>query len=328
MSRGLIFVLLYFAIPPLSLKIGKMMKDQAKYSIYGRQRSRTAINQDAEAGFNARLAERKAFTKRDPRTKPIPFKIMYLGMLIVGAIASFFIGLFELKFKWAMLAWLINFGSMAFSYITADEIVVERNKVLERMLSLKHSKMGLVSDSKSNPILQEEIQVIEWHDDLVTPRKLYLYMPTTFDSLQVNGFLESFNLIFNSHGQWIANMEDETHRGFDFNAGVASLRVSPPLPQRADWHERYLLNEKVHWSFFPLAIGSENGIPIENEETGKIEHVLGFAVNSGQNKLSAKQGVIIGSEIVAAPQVLIAGGTGGGKALASDTEVIVVDKES
>lgn len=324
MGRGLRFLIMYLAIPPFVLWFGKMMKDQFKYSLYGRKRSQTAIAQEAEAGFNARLKERKDFTKRDPRTKPIPYKIIYIAIYALGAIGSFIVGTFDFKFKYAALMWLFNFGSMAFSYITADEIVVERKKVLERMLSLKQSKMGLVSESKSNPILPDEIEVLEWHDDLITPKRLYLYMPTTFDSLQVTSFLESFNLIFNSHGQWIANMEDENYTGFDFNAGVASLRVSPPLPQRADWHERYLLNEKVHWSFFPLAIGSENGIPIENEETGKVEHVLGFAVNSGQNKLSAKQGVTIGSEIVAAPQILIAGGTGGGKSLSVDTLVVTV----
>lgn len=323
MKIAIIYLILYLIGPPLTLKVGRYAKEQIKYSLYGRRRSNTAISQQASEGFNARLRKRTEFTMRDPRTEPIPYRIVFIGIYILGGIVAI-LGGFLGKFIFLLLAWGISAGGMAYSYITADPIVTERDKVIERMVSLKQSKMGLMSDNKTSPDPNQELRVIEWNDNLIAPKRLHLYMPTTFDNLQITGFLESFNLIFGSNGRWIENLNDEEYQGFDFNAGVASLRTSAPLPQRADWHERYLLNERIHWSFFPLAIGSENGVPVINEETGKQEHILGFAVNSGQNKLASKQGFKIGAEIVAAPQILIAGGTGGGKSLSVDTLVVTV----
>ena len=153
-------------------------------------------------------------------------------------------------------------------------------------------------------------------------------MPTDFDILSVDGFLESFNLVFGGNGQWIADVDDKQYSGFDFNAGVAAIKVSGKLPPMAMWSEMYLDKKDIHWSYFPLALGSENGVPIVNKETGETEHVLGFAVNSGQEKLSKKNGVQIGPEVTSSPQILIAGGTGGGKSLSSKTAVRVIKKES
>lgn len=329
MTLAIIFIILYASVPPAIFMGAKLAKEQIKYALFGRRKSRTAIqNENKKEGFNKKLIKRIKFTLKDPRKKPIPYRLIFILIYLIGAGLAIFGGLAE---NWAFLglALIAQYISIIFSAITAKSIISKRDAVLERMLDFKRNKMRLVNREKGVLVTPEmEIKVMEWDEDLVTPTKLHLYMPTDFDILHVEGFLESFNLIFNSNGQWIADETDEQHDGFDFNAGVAAIRVSPKLPSIANWHERYLNPKYIHWSYFPLALGSENGVPVYNEEEDRFESVLGFSVNSGQEKLSKKNEVKIGSEVVAAPMTLIAGGTGGGKSLVSTTVVkVIVDKD-
>ena len=325
MGKIILFVVLYFIVPPGIFAGAKALKSYIKSQMFGRKQSKTAITQgNIREGLNEKISKRIKFTLKDPRNSPIPFRLIFVLIYITGAIVAGIGGALG-KFSILMIALLIQYVDVIFAYGSANEIVTERDTVLRRMVELKSSKMKLVNKGKgiiTRP--SDEFKILKWSDDLVHPEKMHIYMPTDFDLLSINQFLESWNLVFGSEGQWIADKSDKQYGGFDFNAGVASLRVSPKLPQRADWHTRYLDPEHIHWGFFPLAIGSENGVPIYNEEIDATEHVLGFAVNSGQNKLSAKNDVVIGAEITSAPQVLIAGGTGGGKALASDTKVKVL----
>ena len=329
MTLAIIFIILYASVPPAIFMGAKFAKEQIKYALFGRRRSRTAIqHENKKEGFNQKLIKRIKFTLNDPRNKPIPYRIIFVLIYLIGAGLAIFGGLEE-NWEFLGLALMTQYISMIFSAITANSIVSRRDAVLERMLDFKKNKMKLVNREKGIFVTPEmEFKVMAWDEDLVTPTKLHLYMPTDFDILHVEGFLESFNLIFNSNGQWIADETDEQHDGFDFNAGVASIRVSPKLPSMAKWHERYLNPKYIHWSYFPLALGSENGVPVYNEEEDRFESVLGFSINSGQEKLSKKNGTKIGSEVVAAPMTLIAGGTGGGKSLVSTTVVkVVVDED-
>lgn len=318
----LIFAVLYLAFPPGLLAGLKALKNYIKDALFGRKRSRTAINaQNQKEGFNVKLSKRIKFTLKDPRNKPAPFRLLFILIYISGFILAI-IGGFTGKWGFLLLSFIVYYLSNVFAYISANKIVKERDTVLKRMLELKGSKMRFVNkDKNATPNPATEFKVLEWGDDLVSPVKMHLYMPTDFDILEVDRFLESFNLIFGANGQWISDDTDKDYGGFDFNAGVAAIKVSAKLPQRADWHMRYLSDKDIHWSYFPLALGSENGVPIYNEEKDTTEHVLGFAVNSGQEKLSKKNGVIIGPEITSAPQILIAGGTGGGKSLHVKTPV-------
>lgn len=327
LGKIILFVILYVVIPPGIFILTKIAKNQAKYAMFGRRRSRTAIKEEiTREGINSKIKKRIDFTLRDPRSKPIPFRLIFFLIYTLGIVVSVVGGINE-DFNYLLIAVAIAYVSMFFSIFTANRIVTEREKVLERMLELKGSRMKFVDRERgSAPNVNSEIKVIEWNEDLTVPSKLYLYMPTSFDILEIDRFMESFNLIFGEDGQWIADDTDEAHGGFDFNSGVAAIRVAPPLPKMAMWNERYLDPKYVHWSYFPLALGSENGVPVYNEEDDTWESVLGFAVNSGQEKLSNKNGVPTGGEITAAPQILIAGGTGGGKALSSETEVKVADE--
>lgn len=322
MTNIILFAIMYLIIPPGIFVLIKLGKDRLKYVMFGRRRSSTAIRAETQKdGINKEISKRLKFTIKDPRNAPIPFRLIFLAIYISGLIIAGLAG-WQSSSKLLGISIIIAYVSMIFSLISANRIVVEREQVLKRMLELKGSKMKLRDREKGMiPRIDREFKITEWHEDLINPIKMEIYMPTDFDLLSVDGFLESFNLIFGANGQWVS---DDNSGGFDFNAGVASIRVSPKLPQIAMWHERYLDPKHIHWSYFPLALGSENGVPLVNEETGETERVLGFAVNSGQEKLSKKNGVNIGPEIVAAPQVLVAGGTGGGKSLECTTPVKVV----
>lgn len=308
--------------------LGKALKDYLVNYFFGRRRSSTAVRSDStKEGINKKLSKRIKFTMRDTRKKPVPFKLIFILTYLTGATLAFFGGLNE-NINFLLVALAISYVNFIFSVISANGIVKKRDAVLKRMLELKGNKMRFVNKDKgSTPTPYSEFRVLEWSEDLKTPVKMHLFMPTEFDILQVDSFLESFNLNFGGNGQWISDDTDKQYGGFDFNAGVAAIKVSSPLPKMAMWHERYLNPKDVHWSFFPLALGSENGVPVFNDELNRTEHVLGFAVNGGQEKLSKKNEVVLGSEVTSSPQILIAGGTGGGKSLASDTKIkIIVDK--
>lgn len=326
MTNIILFSILYLMIPPGIFILTKLLKDRLKYVMFGRRKSSTAIRVSVQKdGINKEISKRLKFTIKDPRNTPIPFRLIFLAIYISGLFVSALAG-WQSSGKLFGISIIIAYVSMLFSLISANKIVVEREQVLKRMLELKGSKMRLRDREKGMiPRIDREFKITEWHEDLINPIKMEIYMPTDFDLLSVDGFLESFNLIFGANGQWVS---DDNSGGFDFNAGVASIRVSPKLPQIAMWHERYLDPKHIHWSYFPLALGSENGVPLVNEETGETERVLGFAVNSGQEKLSKKNGVNIGPEVVASPQILVAGGTGGGKSLECTTPIKVIIEKS
>lgn len=330
MKLGLliVFILLYLIVPPGSFWALKSLKNYIKGQLFGRRRSTTALKAEAQVeGFNQKLSKRTKFTMKDPRNKPIPFRLVFITIYLAGLAISA-VSAFTGGWKILLFSFILAYTSFFFSYFSANKVVKERDQVMKRMLELKQGKMRLVNKDKGViPTPANEFKVLEWHEDLVTPIKLHLYMPTDFDTLEVDGFLESFNRVFNSKGQWISDDTDEQYGGFDFNAGVAAIRVTTPLPQMAPWHERYLNPKDIHWSYFPLALGSENGVPIFNEELEQTEHVLGFAVNGGQEKLSKKNEVVIGKEVTSSPQILIAGGTGGGKSLSKDTPVRVISEK-
>lgn len=323
MATIILFIVLYIVIPPGIFALVKLGKDQLVRSYFKSFHS-TSKSKKQKEGINDKILKRLKFTIRDPRNKPIPFRIVFIAIYLIGLGVAMYGG-FNEETSSLILSIVIAYLAAVFSIASANRLVLERELVMSRMLELKGKKMRFVSKD-TVPNLASEIRVKEWSEDLTFPTKMYLYMPTDFDINEIKNFLQSFNLVFGEQGQWISDATDKKYGGFDFNAGVAALRVASPLPNKAMWHERYLDPKVIHWSYFPLALGSENGVPVYNEELDVTEQVLGFAVNSGQEKLSSKNETIIGNEITAAPQVLIAGGTGGGKALASDTKVKILKR--
>lgn len=310
MGLAILFLIIYFIFPMGIFKLLNMIKDYLKSYFFGRKRSTSAVRaQEVKESLSQKMTKRIKFTLSDPRKNPLPNKKIFISIYLLGvalSIAGGFLG------NWSILiaSIIISYGAILFSVFTANKIVKEREKVMKRMLEVKGSKMRYANKEKGYiPTPASEFRILQWDEDLITPIKMHIYLPTDFDQLSKDSFLESFNLIFGSNGQWIEDKEDEEYQGFNYVKGVASIRTTKKLPQRADWHERYLNKKDVHWSFFPLALGAENGVPVYNEELDIVEHVLGFAVNGGQEKLSKKNGVVLGSEVTSSPQVLIAGGT-------------------
>src|SRR5699024_4451231 len=106
-----------------------------------------------------------------------------------------------------------------------------------------------------------------------------------------------------------------------YENNVVHMYSVPPIPQKAPWSERYVLDPGISWSFLPIGLTAENGDEMKNTETGKNEYVIVFDVEGEQAKYSKEEEYAMGSEIVTSTMVLIAGGTGSGKALSSETPV-------
>ena len=59
--------------------------------------------------------------------------------------------------------------------------------------------------------------------------------------------------------------------------------------------------------FIPLGLSSRGGLPIKNPRRVKLKHVLEFDLDGTQKKYCDKNGIHIGSDIIASPMTLIAG---------------------
>lgn len=93
------------------------------------------------------------------------------------------------------------------------------------------------------------------------------------------------------------------------------ISLEAPLPRIAMWDPKYLENDLIQWSFFPLGLASKWGVPIPNEETGEVDRVVGFDVNGTQGKFMDKNGIPKNSDIMPSPHAILAGVTGGGKSV-------------
>ena len=207
-------------------------------------------------------------------------------------------------------------------------MIQEQENVKQRLYDTKKDIMGLMNSRNSDgPDFDSEFKILEWAPDNKTFNKVLLYIPTSFDDLRTESVIEKFNQNFGGGTAWVADTNSDTH-GWDFVGGRVTLKRTPALPQLAAWDEHYVLDSNVAWSFFPLAIGVENGVEMINPDTGKKENILGFDLQGLEGKLGKKKGFAVGPEIVAAPQVLIAGGTGGGKSLSEDTLVTKVIEDN
>lgn len=272
--------------------------------------------------LNSKISEALKFVLKLDKRKSlgIPNRAILVVIYIIGLIPTLFFAYSE---NYAMMALflLTPYWAYAFAITVYRPIKNDREELYLRLYTLKQSRMGLYNKGKKDVVdYNAEFQILEWEDDYISPSKLTLKIPPTFDSLAIEGFLEQFNVHFGNGSAWVADRSDPKVPGWDFNRGVATLVHTPPLPKMALWSDLYIKHENIAWSFFPIALGTENGVRITNPETGEDEYVLGFDVFGDQAKM-AKKGVQVGGEITQSPQVLIAGGTGGGKSLQVDTLV-------
>lgn len=268
--------------------------------------------------------ERITFTMKDKRDAQIGKKQVNLQnrqmfFLIWGiGLATVVLGAFLENWKIYIPSYFIFFFATGFGISASKDILEKREKMFRRMFEIAQSKMGLSSEFSENP--QQAIRVLEWADPL-KPNKVQFDVPTTFGQEGEEGFLRQFNQVFGNETAWVPFDDAENGvPGWNYEEGTATFRAVPPLPTIAPWDEHYVIGEGVAWSFFPIALGVENGVALPNPQTGEVENVLGFDLSGEQTKIGKKAGLTVGPEITTSPMCL----TGDTKVVLADNSTITL----
>jgi hypothetical protein len=270
---------------------------------------------------NLVLKKPKKGTKEEPKVSNIQnrqlfFMLWGAGLLVV--LVGSFIGSWQV---W-LSGYVIFFVAMRFGVKSAETLLATRKAVIDRMFSIAKLKLGQSAEYTDNP--KAVINILEWND-YVKPQKVELQVPDSFGADGEDGFMRQFNQIFGTETTWVPADDPETHApGWNYEEGKVTIYAVPPLPQMAPWDEHYVLDPGVAWSFFPIALGVENGLEVPNPATGKIENVLGFDFSGEAGKAAKAAGYKMSGTITTSPMAFVGGGTGGGKSLSVDTLVEVV----
>lgn len=251
---------------------------------------------------------------------PIPRWAVFWVLWVAGLVLAVMGGMAS-PMSWRLLvaSFIVFIVSVVDGVLSSKKVLEARQKKIRTMTEIASKFFGY--DDPKN------VSVLAW-DDPVTPSKVYFVVPSTFNEMNADAFLHQYNQVFGQQTTWVPYLDPQTGRpGWDYERGVLTLRANPPLPRSAAWNERYITNPAVAWSFFPLGIGVEHGLPIMNETTGETEQVIGFDV-AGLEKDAAKQaGVMLDPEVrfaSAAPMTFVGGRTSGGKALGVTTPMVTL----
>jgi len=264
---------------------------------------------------------------QEPKSTGITRRLFYWILRIAGLVVALIGGVIGNAglAGGLFLAALLYMASLVYGYMSADKLMKSREAVLKRMFSVAKAKLNQSSEYETNP--GQVVRITEWRD-YVKPQIAEFDIPDTFGEEGAEGFMKQFNQLFGKETAWVPSDNPETgDPGWDFDKGVLTIHAVPPLPRKAPWDEHYVLAEGVAWSFFPIGLGVENGLELPNPKTGLVENVLGFDLSGEQAKVAEKFGLKMSQAITTSPMALIAGGTGGGKALSADTLVRVLDEE-
>ena len=268
-----------------------------------------------------------SFSLRDTRSvkgeSPLTNKALVIILWFVGMLVA---AIAPLVSYWLYLGSFIPaIIAIGFSAATAKPLMDARSAKKVKLIEIGRKGLGLPADADANP--DKYVTVREWRD-MIHPHLVEYVIPTSFPESSAENFMRHYNQIFGQELTWVPNYDGDC-KGWDYENGRLYLRTVPPLPTIAPWSEHYVTHPSVHWGFFPIALGIEHGIELPNPETGDIENVLGYDVAGEQAKLSAKHNLKAEtSRIVTAPMVLVAGGTGGGKAESAETPVLVKGNNS
>lgn len=264
-----------------------------------------------------------AFGKKQPNPEGISHKKVIKLIWLAGFIVSGVIAYFG-EWKFFAIGFAIFCSAIIFSFVTAGPILRKRKEMMTKLFQIAQSTLGVSAEHANNP--GAVIQITEWRD-ILSPQKIVFQIPTTFSESGAEGFFRQFNQVFGQESTWVPFNDMESGKpGWNFADGVLTIKEVPPLPTSAPFSAHYVLDPGIAWSFFPIALGVENGVELMNPNTGKMENVLGFDLSGEQPGLSRKLGNTCSPQITTSPMVFIGGGTGGGKALAVDTKVLVKRK--
>lgn len=190
----------------------------------------------------------------------------------------------------------------------------EQKKLIINLLEMKRQSMGLVDPSATVYTHQSEFEILEWSEDL-RPEKMRMYLPVGFDPMRKETFLDNLSTGFGNGRPWEVDNEDKDFPGWNSDKLVATLKLEAPLPTKAMWDEKWIKNDVVQWSFFPLGLGSKGGVPFVDPDTKEEVRLVGFDVNGAQQKWCQKNDVYADGDLLPAPHAIMAGVTGGGKSV-------------
>lgn len=197
----------------------------------------------------------------------------------------------------------------------------QQQDFVSAFLEFKKKTMGLANPRSSLYTYYYEIDNIQW-DEENKPTDFEIYLPVGYDSLQYNTFLDKLSQQFGRSRPFETNNEIAGRVGYDSENRIAIITLQQPLPDIAMFDERYVLNDDIQWSYFPLGIGSRGGIPFKDPNTGEEIRLCGFDVNGAQQKYLKKKGIFVGGDLMPSPHAIMAGVTGGGKSV-SQRDVII-----
>lgn len=246
-----------------------------------------------------------------------------VGLALAGLV-------FVLGGKMILWSFFMYCFAVGFAIKSSHSVVKHQEYVVKKIYEIAQPKLGLPLQDPAG----QHVRIRSWRD-YTKPEKVEITVPTNFSDSGEEAFLKQFNQVFGRESAWVPDMDGkevdgkwEGPSGWDYEEGKVSLRSVPPLPKRAAWSAHYVLSPAIAWSFFPLALGVENGTTVTHPETGEKEHVLGFDLSGQQGKAAKAAGETMSNTITKSPMVLIGGGTGGGKSIKISEKVAVIRKNS
>lgn len=300
--------IIYFSFIPLSFYGIERFKMSRKKS----RRNNIKKNDEEELTLKQKIAYWKKFGLFNFSNKNL-IRFIYIFSFIIPIVIIYF------NWLWGIIISFI--APILFIIINKSIISKElefQQKFLTRMIDFKRSQMGLIDKNATIYNYSKDYEILEWSEDRRRPQKLRIFLPVTFDPIRQDEFLEAFSIRFGGGRPYELDMNDKDYPGLDVDNGVETVVLEKALPNKADWEEWYITHPDVQWSFFPLGLGSKGGIPIKNPETGEVVRLIGYDMDGAQEKYCKKNGIEIGSDIIAAPHSLGAGVTGGGKSVSQN----------
>lgn len=335
MVVGIIALVLYFVVYPLLTWLASFIHYKMRIEkLMNTKNVRKKLTPEQQQSLLKRWNEKIFFTMSDKRiltkakdTQEAPksgiqrravfFAIYGAGVAVSGA--QFFIE----DPRMFILSFAIYVAAMMFGVHSAKKLLAQRAKLLAKMFEIASKRLGY--DAEASP--KTSVRIKEWRDP-ITPSKVELDIPTNFAQEGEEGFIRQYNQVFGRETAWIADTDLEKGiEGWDYEKGVLSMRAVPPLPTRAAWDAKWVDHPGIAWSFFPLGLGVEDGVQLPGDN-GEVYNVVGIDFSGAQPAQGEKAGVPVSTKITKTPMALIAGGTGGGKAMSRDTLVRRVVRKS
>lgn len=336
MKPILIALLLYVVLMPLAIfviaKLHKLFFITLKVR-RARKRKQKIDYSELPRPLGPRMLKRVRFAFSDKRglalrpKKPTRFQTRWVFyVLYLSGLISSIIAVQLMSFTWGLISAGFGFTALMFALQSADKAIKKRNEITDRIADMagRHFKISRKPGEPSAKIAK----VDEWAE-YTRPAYVRIVASRAFEQGAQKSFMEEFNRTYGKIRSWVTDPDaaETMGTGWDHESGIVYLKSKPPLPKRADWHEDYVLNKGIAWSFFPLAIGLEDGVEMPNPETGENVNVLGFDFAGNQADVGKEAGLAVSKKIQTTPQVFIGGSTGGGKAHPLDTEVVVFNGE-